>query len=90
MLRVDDVVAVVAQTEVGQQLGADGDVHAGSQAVVGAVGIAAVVVDAESRTAGGAEHHRAGEGVPEPREALKRVHLLVDRVVQRALSTGCC
>ena len=81
MLGVDDVVAVVAETEVGQQLGADGDIHARGQAVVGAVGVAAVVADAESGSAGRAEHDRAGERVPEPREALERVHLLVEGVV---------
>ena len=37
MLGVDDVISVVAQPEVGEQLGADGDVHARRQAVVGSV-----------------------------------------------------
>ena len=37
MLGIDHVVAVVTQTEVREQLGADGDVHARRQAVVGSV-----------------------------------------------------
>ena len=47
VLRVDDVVAVVAETEVGQQRGADGNVHAGSEAVIGSLGVTAVATDAE-------------------------------------------
>ncbi len=77
-LLIVDVVAVVAKPKVRDQGRIDSYIHTGRQAVIRALGVAAIAAQTKSRTARRTEKQSSSKRVSEPAESRERVRLFRD------------
>ena len=80
-LLIGNIVTVIAEPNIGDQLGIDGDIGAEGKTVVGAGRVTAVATESKARSAGCSEESFSGQSVRETAEAAKGVYFFGDLVV---------